>query len=71
VRDAASAPVDALALVADEVYAAPNGTLDLRGFDAGTLRVVVARRDRRGSGVELRLALDPGKTSERTVTLSE
>jgi hypothetical protein len=71
VRDAAGAPVDALALVADESYSARGGTLELRGFDAGPVRVVLACRDHRGAGVELRLVLENGATCARTVTLPE
>jgi hypothetical protein len=71
VRDAAGAPVDALALVADESYSARGGTLELRGFDAGPVRVVLARRDHRGAGVELRLVLENGAVCARTVTLPE
>jgi hypothetical protein len=55
-------PVDALVLLAGDVYAAPHGTLALRGLDAGPLRVVVAYRDRLGGGRAYHLDLETGET---------
>jgi len=71
IRDAAGQPVDALALVDGEVYAAPTGDLAIDGFATGRVRLVVARRDHAGRGVEFELVLTSGSTVERSVVLSD
>jgi hypothetical protein len=65
------APVDAIVLAGGEVYAAPAGVLALEGFDAGPLRVLVARRDVVGEGRELHLVLEPGANAPRRVVLPD
>ncbi len=66
----AGEPADALVLVGGKIHTAPAGMLDLRGFDPGRVRVVVAPRDRAEGGLELYLVLKPDRRVTRDLELS-
>jgi hypothetical protein len=63
----AGEPADALVLVGGEVYAAPKGTVEVEGLEAGRARVVVAPRDRADGGIVFEVVLTPHRTLTRDV----
>jgi hypothetical protein len=68
IHDEEGDPVDAIVLADGEVYAAPEGVLELKGFDAGRVRVVAARYDEVGPGGVLEVELRDEQVSEYVVT---
>jgi hypothetical protein len=54
-----------------EIHAAPAGVLDLGGLEPGPHRLLVARRDAAGGGLEIRCVLAADAPVRRIVRLRD